>query len=67
MICSYFYKNIVLVFTEIFFVIYTGFSGQLFFLEWLPMMYNAVFTSWQCLFAFMFERDVTPQQAISQS
>ncbi|TNV87235.1 hypothetical protein FGO68_gene1546 [Halteria grandinella] len=67
MICSYFYKNIVLVFTELNFIVFTGFSGQLFFLEWLPMMYNAVFTSWQCLFAFMFERDVTPSQAIAQS
>ena len=58
MIFSYFYKNIVLVFTEIPFHFFSGFSGQLFFLDWLPTLYNAVFTSWQVLFAFMYERDI---------
>ena len=58
MIFTYFYKNIVLVFAEIPFQFFTGYSGQLFFLDWLPTLYNAVFTSWQCLFAFMYERDI---------
>ena len=58
MICYYFYKNIILVFTEIYFPFFNGFSGQNYFLDWLPMLYNAIFTSWQCLFAFMFEQDV---------
>ena len=58
MIFSYFYKNIVLVFTEIPFEFFCGYSGQLFFLDWLPTLYNAVFTSWQVLFAFMYERDI---------
>ena len=46
MICYYFYKNIILVFTEIYFALFNGFSGQVFFLDWLPMLYNALFTSW---------------------
>jgi magnesium-transporting ATPase (P-type) len=64
MICIYFYKNIVLVFTELLFVFFSGYSGQLFFLDWLPTLYNAVFTSWSCLFAFMYERDVNQAYAL---
>lgn len=55
MICYYFYKNVVLVFTEIYFATHNGFSGQIFFADWLPMLYNAIFTSWPCLLAFNFE------------
>lgn len=57
-ICYYFYKNVLLVFTEIYFAFYCGFSGQIFFADWLPMLYNALWTSLTCLFAFSFERDV---------
>jgi magnesium-transporting ATPase (P-type) len=46
MICSYFYKNIVPAVTEISFVFFSGYSGQLFFVDWLPTLYNAFFTSW---------------------
>lgn len=63
MVCYYFYKNIILVFTEIYFAFYNGFSGQIFFADWLPMLYNALWTSWQCLFAFVFEQDVNPEYA----
>ena len=59
MVCYYFYKNIVLVFTEIYFGYFNGFSGQIFFAEWLPMLYNFMWTSLTCLFAYSFERDVT--------
>lgn len=58
MICYYFYKNVVLVFTELHFAYWNGFSGQIYFVDWLPTLYNAFFTSWLCLFALMFERDV---------
>ena len=61
MICYYFYKNIVLVFTEIYFAFYNGFSGQIYFLDWLPMLYNALFTSWHCLFSGMLDLDVNDQ------
>jgi phospholipid-translocating ATPase len=57
MICYYFYKNVVLVFVEIHFAYWNGFSGQIFFADWLSTLYNAFFTSWLCLFALMFERD----------
>ncbi|CDW75337.1 p-type atpase [Stylonychia lemnae] len=58
MICYYFYKNIVLVFTELYFAFYNGFSGQIYFLDWLPMLYNAFFTSWHCLFSQFLEKDI---------
>lgn len=57
-ICYYFYKNIILVFTDIFFAFSNGFSGQIYFADWLSTLYNAIFTSWPCLFTFSFERDL---------
>lgn len=64
MICYYFYKNVVLVFTELHFAYWNGFSGQIFFADWLPTLYNVFFTSWLCLFALMFERDVQDDRAV---
>jgi len=57
-ICYYFYKNILLVFMEIIFPFFTGFSGTLFFPDLLPNMYNALWTSWPCIFAFAMEKDL---------
>ena len=56
-ICYYFYKNILMVVTEIFFALYNGFSGQIFFADYLGTMFNAFFTSWPCFFTFSLERD----------
>ena len=60
-VCYYFYKNIVLVFTEIFFSLENGFSGQIFFADWLQTLYNALWSSWACLFAYSLEQDVNDQ------
>lgn len=57
-ICYYFYKNIILVFAEIYFVFFSGFSGQPFFPDFLPILYNSVWTSWPCIFAFSIECDL---------
>jgi magnesium-transporting ATPase (P-type) len=57
-ICYYFYKNILLVFNDIIFSFLNGFSGQLYFADYLTTMYNAIFTSWCCIFVFSFEKDV---------
>ncbi len=56
-ICYYFYKNVILVFCELYFAFYNGYSGQIFFPDWLPMLYNAFWTSWPCIFTYIFERD----------
>ena len=53
--CYYFYKNIILVFTELTFAYMNGYSGQIFFPEYLPALYNAFWTSFQCLFAYTVE------------
>jgi phospholipid-transporting ATPase len=57
MVCYYFYKNIVLALCEIYFHLFNGFSGQIFFLDWLPLLYNSFFTSFPCLFTYCFEQD----------
>jgi phospholipid-translocating P-type ATPase (flippase) len=54
----YFYKNILLVLVEMYFAIFSGFSGMIFFPDFLPLLYNAAWTSWPCMFAFSVERDV---------
>lgn len=58
-ILYYFYKNVAIVFTEIYFAFFNGFSGQIFFLDWLPMLYNALWTSWPCMFTYALEKDVS--------
>eukprot|EP00359_Climacostomum_virens_P001863 CAMPEP_0204898568 /NCGR_PEP_ID=MMETSP1397-20131031/1370_1 /ASSEMBLY_ACC=CAM_ASM_000891 /TAXON_ID=49980 /ORGANISM="Climacostomum Climacostomum virens, Strain Stock W-24" /LENGTH=1118 /DNA_ID=CAMNT_0052066443 /DNA_START=715 /DNA_END=4071 /DNA_ORIENTATION=+ len=60
-ICYYFYKNIAVVFTEIWFAFFNGFSGQIYFLDWLPMLYNSFFTSWPCMFTYVLEQDVNAE------
>ena len=56
MVCYYFYKNVVVVFTELYFALFNGFSGQIYFADWLPMLYNVFWTSFHCLFAYQFEQ-----------
>jgi phospholipid-translocating P-type ATPase (flippase) len=56
-ICYYFYKNIILVVTEFFLAFYSGYSGQIYFADYLGTMYNAFFTSWPCLFTFSLEKE----------
>jgi phospholipid-translocating ATPase len=63
-ICYYFYKNITLVFSEIWFAIVCGFSGQIFFLDWLPMLYNILWTSWPCMLGFAFYKDIKEEVCI---
>lgn len=63
-ICYYFYKNVILVFCELYFVFQNGFSGQMFFPDWLPTLYNALWTSWPCMFTFMFDIDVNKEMTL---
>ena len=63
MVCYYFYKNIVLALSEIYFALYNGFSGQIFFMDWLPMLYNSVWTSYACLFSFALEQDASKENS----
>ena len=63
-ICYYFYKNIMLVFTELWFSMYNGFSGQIFFLDWLSLLFNAFWTSFPCIFTYAFEQDLSAAQSL---
>ena len=58
-ISYYFYKNFILVVTELIFVFYNGFSGQIFFPDWYGTLFNAVFTSWPCIFVFAYEKELS--------
>jgi phospholipid-transporting ATPase len=63
-ICYYFYKNIAVVFTEIWFAFFNGFSGQIYFADWLPQLYNSLWTSWPCILTFVFERDLSHENSL---
>ena len=60
-ISYYFYKNLILVITELMFVFFDGYSGQIFFPDWYGTMFNAIFTSWPCIFIFAYERELSMQ------
>ena len=47
----------IIVFAELFFTFQNGFSGQIYFTEYISSMYNAFFTSWPCVFTFSLEND----------
>jgi phospholipid-transporting ATPase len=63
-ICYYFYKNITVVFTELWFAFFNGFSSQIYFADWLPQLYNSFWTSWPCMFTFVYERDLTAEKSL---
>ena len=64
-VCYYFYKNIITIVTQFLFSFYTGYSGQLFFPDVLPLAYNAIFSSWPCTFCFCFEKDVPYETSLA--
>jgi len=63
-ICYYFYKNVILVFVEIYFVFFNGLSGQPYFPDFLPTLYNAVWTTWPGIVSFGLESDVDDTKEI---
>lgn len=63
-ICYYFYKSIVMITPEIIFAIYNGFSGQIFYPDFLPMLYNKLFTIWAGVCAFAIDRDVVYENSL---
>jgi phospholipid-transporting ATPase len=60
----YFYKNFLSVFTEVWLALFDGFSGQIYFLDWLPSLYNSLWTSWPCMAFFTLEKDIPPSYCI---
>jgi phospholipid-transporting ATPase len=56
--CYAFYKNIIVVFTEIYFIIFNGFSGQIFFSDWFTNFYNTFWSSWPMIINYSMDRDI---------
>jgi phospholipid-translocating ATPase len=59
-----FYKNFISCFCEGWLAFYCGYSGQLYFLDWVPPFYSFFWTSWPCLAFFSLEQDVSPSQSM---
>ena len=57
-ICYFFYKNIVNVFTVVWYAMVTGFSGTLQYDDMVLCMYNLFFTSLPVIFFALLEQDV---------
>jgi phospholipid-transporting ATPase len=57
-LCYAFYKNIIVVFSEIYFVFFNGFSGQIFFSDWFTNFYNTFWSSWPMIINYILDRDV---------
>jgi len=53
-----------LVFVEIYFVFFNGYSGQPYFPDFLPTLYNAVWSTWPGIATFGIERDVDDTKEI---
>ncbi|TMW58309.1 hypothetical protein Poli38472_011897 [Pythium oligandrum] len=53
-----FYKNVMMNLTQFWYMIFTGFSGQKFFLEWGLQGYNLIFTALPIVLISTFEQDV---------
>ena len=60
----YFYKNFLMTFCEGWLAFYSGFSGQIYYLDWIPSFYNLFWTSWPSLAFFSLEQDVSPAESL---
>ncbi|GLE01036.1 hypothetical protein PINS_up009849 [Pythium insidiosum] len=58
-----FYKNVMMNLTQFWYMIFTGFSGQKFFLEWGLQGYNLLFTALPIVLVSTFEQDVPAKYA----
>ena len=56
-----------MVFTELFFAFFNGFSGQIFFADWLPLLFNAFWTSWPCLINYSLDQDVNMEWSVNEA
>ncbi len=65
-ILFYFYKNMANVLTEYFFAFQAAFSGQILFADWLALGYNALYSSFGCIFGFCLDQDVSAKTILSQ-
>jgi phospholipid-transporting ATPase len=60
-----FYKNMVVVYCQLLYAIYNGFTGQTLFDSWVMTIYNSVFTFLPPMIIGIFEKDL-PEQVLLQ-
>uniref|UniRef100_A0A0N5BVR4 Phospholipid-transporting ATPase n=1 Tax=Strongyloides papillosus TaxID=174720 RepID=A0A0N5BVR4_STREA len=60
-----FYKNICLYLIELWFALYSAFSGQTLFERWTIALFNVLFTFWPPVILGLFDRPVSEKQLIS--
>ena len=60
----YFYKNFAMEIAEAWFAIFSGFSGQIYYLDWIPAFFNLFWTSWPCLAFFALEQDLSTEESL---
>lgn len=53
-----FYKNMLIMWCQFFFIFYNGYTGQTFFDSWILLFYNMLFTAFPPLFTGIFEKDL---------
>ena len=51
-------------FTEIYFIFFNGFSGQIFFPDWFTNLYNTFWSCWPVVINFSQDRDVTKELSL---
>uniref|UniRef100_A0A0G4HNZ7 Uncharacterized protein n=1 Tax=Chromera velia CCMP2878 TaxID=1169474 RepID=A0A0G4HNZ7_9ALVE len=61
----YFYKQVVIVVCDLAFNLFSGFSGQVFFPDWLSALYVVFFTSLVCLATYAVDVDVPDEIALA--
>ena len=61
----YFYKNFLMTNAEMWFALYNGFSGQTYYLDWIPPFFNLFWTSWPSLAFYALEQDISPKESLN--
>lgn len=52
-------------FTEVYFIGFNGFSGQIYFSDWFTNLYNTFWSSWPMLINFTLDKDVDRKTALN--
>lgn len=63
-ILYFFYKNFVMEVCEAWYSIVSGFSGQIYYLDWLTAFFNLFWTSWPSIAFFALEQDIPPEACL---
>lgn len=65
LICYIFYKNSMLSFTSLWFACFSGFSGQMYLLEWAYQLWNMMYSAFPIFVYAIFERDIPKEELMT--